>query len=340
MSHDATRIATDVDYERDGKQVSYLRVPHSRDDSAWGSLMVPIVCLRNGDGPTVLFTGANHGDEYEGPVSLLKLGRELDAGAIRGRVIVMPALNLPALLAGQRLSPVDGKNMNRVFPGERDGTMTSVIAHYVTTELLPRADVVVDIHSGGKSLIFMPAVIVHKLDDRVRMDETLAALKAFGAPLGLVLRELDDTGMLDTTVEKSDKVFLSTELGGGGMLSPATVEIADTGVRNLLKHFGVIGGDVVTPADAGRAPTRLMDTPDVTSFVVAPEDGLYEPAVEVGQPVRAGDALGWIHFVTVPDREPVTIAARRSGLLICRRGQGHAQHGDTLAVVAADFAPD
>ncbi|MFQ5426058.1 MAG: succinylglutamate desuccinylase/aspartoacylase family protein, partial [Gaiellales bacterium] len=102
------------------------------------------------------------GDELERPLlctevgydklgSRVDHGRELDAGAIRGRVIIMPALNLPALLAGQRLSPVDGKNMNRVFPGERNGTITSVIAHYVSTELLPRADAVVDIHSGGKS---------------------------------------------------------------------------------------------------------------------------------------------------------------------------------------------
>ena len=338
MAEGGSRVSTDIDYERDGKQVSYLAVPHSRDASAWGALMVPIICVRNGDGPTVLFTGANHGDEYEGPVSLLKLGRELDPDAVRGRVIIVPALNLPALVAGRRLSPIDGKNMNRVFPGERDGTITPVIAHYVSSALLPRADVVVDIHSGGSSLVFMPAVVMHHLEDRALMDKTLAALEAFGAPLGLVLRELDPAGMLDTAVEEAGKIFLSTELGGGGGMTPTSVEIADTGVRNLLRHFGVIEGDIVAPEERGRAPTRLMETPDGASFVMAPEDGLYEPFVEVGEPVEAGAALGQLHFVATPERPPVAVVARRSGLLICRRARGHAEQGDSLAVVAGDYA--
>ena len=179
---------------------------------------------------------------------------------------------------------------------------------------------------------------MHHLEDRALMDKTLAALEAFGAPLGLVLRELDPAGMLDTAVEEAGKIFLSTELGGGGGMTPTSVEIADTGVRNLLRHFGVIEGDIVAPEERGRAPTRLMETPDGASFVMAPEDGLYEPFVEVGEPVEAGAALGQLHFVATPERPPVAVVARRSGLLICRRARGHAEQGDSLAVVAGDYA--
>ena len=108
-------VSPTIDLDAQGKQHGFLRLPYSRDDSAWGSVMIPICVIRNGNGPTALFTGGNHGDEYEGPVALLKLIRALKPEAIQGRVIVMPALNLPALLAGNRVSPVDWKNMSLSF---------------------------------------------------------------------------------------------------------------------------------------------------------------------------------------------------------------------------------
>ena len=119
-----SRVSTDIDYGKNGKQHGYLRVPNSRDSSGWGTLLMPISVIRNGEGPTLLFSGGNHGDEYEGPVALMKLMRELDAAEIQGRIIVIPGLNYPAFLAGKRLSPIDGKNMNRLFPGKYDGTIT------------------------------------------------------------------------------------------------------------------------------------------------------------------------------------------------------------------------
>lgn len=70
-------ITPTVDFDRDGVQHGHLRLPWSRDDSAWGSLMLPICVIRNGDGPTALLTGGNHGDEYEGPVALYDLAANL-----------------------------------------------------------------------------------------------------------------------------------------------------------------------------------------------------------------------------------------------------------------------
>lgn len=97
-----------------------------------GAIRLPITVIKNGEGPTIFFTGASHGDEYEGPIALSKLSTSLKAEEVQGRVIILPALNLPALRAGTRLSPIDGKNMNRIFPGSRNGTVTELIAHYVT----------------------------------------------------------------------------------------------------------------------------------------------------------------------------------------------------------------
>lgn len=331
-----SRIKASVDFEREGRQLGYLTVPWSRNDSAWGSLRVPIAVIRNGSGPTVVFTAGNHGDEYEGQIALHKLARSLDPGDVSGRVIIIPALNLPAVQAGTRVSPVDGGNMNRIFPGARSGTLTPMIAHYVHTEILPLADVVVDLHSGGKTLQFVPCAVMHQLEDAALMRRTMDALLAFGAPLGLVLLELDNQGMLDTAVEEMGRVFISTELGGGGTVTAETVAVAERGVRNLLRHFGLLApGDTGEPAPAER--TRLMHTPADDCFVAAGDAGLYEPLVDLGAEVEAGMAIGSIHAFEHPDREPLLHRAGRSGKLICRHFPGLVQSGDCVAVVAADY---
>lgn len=95
-------IVPTVDFAADGVQHGFLRLPYSRDESAWGSVMIPIAVIRNGAGPTALLTGGNHGDEYEGPIALFDLARTLNPRQIRGRVIIVPAMNYPAFRAGTR----------------------------------------------------------------------------------------------------------------------------------------------------------------------------------------------------------------------------------------------
>lgn len=332
-----SRISASVDYEKAGKQFGYLSIPHSRDDSAWGSLRVPVVVVKNGDGRTVLLTGGNHGDEYEGPIAIMKLARELDPGSIQGRIILIPALNFPAVCSGTRTSPIDGGNMNRSFPGASRGSVTNMIAHYVHSRILPLCDVVVDIHSGGKTLNFMPSAVMHHLDDDDRMRTTLDALLVFGAPVGLVLKELDAEGMLDTAVEEMGKIFISTELGGGGSVTADTLRIADIGARNMLRHFGLVDEPVTRREDYGMEPTRLMHTPDSDCFVIADDDGIYEIVADLGTEVEAGSVIGRIHNHQDPSRDPVVHTARRSGLLLCRHFPGHIKRGDCAAVIGEEY---
>src|SRR6201991_5280163 len=89
-------ITPTVDFDRDGVQHGHLRLPWSRDDSAWGSVMIPVTVVKRGEAPTALLTGANHGDEYEGPIALFDLARTLKAEDVSGRVIIVPAMNYPA----------------------------------------------------------------------------------------------------------------------------------------------------------------------------------------------------------------------------------------------------
>jgi len=124
MNHTEPKVSATIDLLADGKHHGHLIIPHSRNESGWGAVHLPIVSIRNGAGQTMLLTGGNHGDEYEGPIALMKLARTLEAGGIRGQVIIIPALNFPAVLTGSRLSPIDGVNMNRAFPGRRDGSVS------------------------------------------------------------------------------------------------------------------------------------------------------------------------------------------------------------------------
>lgn len=169
-----SRINSSIDFDKPGKQVSYLAVPESSNESAYGTVTIPIAVINNGEGPTLLLTGGVHGDEYEAPVALIKLIRQLKTEELQGRLIIIPSLNLPAAMAGQRCSPIDGLNLNRVFPGKRDGTITEMIAHYVCEVLLPMTDVVFDIHSGGNTLEYIPEVSMYLGDYAARQQ------RAFG----------------------------------------------------------------------------------------------------------------------------------------------------------------
>lgn len=321
-------ITPNVDLDRDGVQHGHLRLPWSRDDSAWGSLMLPICVVRNGEGPTALLTGANHGDEYEGPVALYDLAATLKPEQIKGCVIIVPAMNYPAFMAGTRTSPIDRGNLNRSFPGRPDGTVTEKIADYFTRYLLPAADIVLDFHSGGRTLDFLPYAAAHALPDAAQEARCFAAVKAFAAPFSMRMIEIDAVGMYDTMAEAAGKVFVTTELAGGGTISARTAAIARRGVRNLLAHAGILQGEI------GHAPTVWLDMPSQECFGFADTDGLLEPLVDLGESVRKGDVIARVHPVTRTGAAPQEYRAALDGLLAARHFPGLIKMGDCLSVIA------
>ncbi|MGF1553405.1 MAG: N(2)-acetyl-L-2,4-diaminobutanoate deacetylase DoeB [Paracoccaceae bacterium] len=321
-------IVATIPLDAPGKRHGFLRLPYSRDDSAWGSVLIPISVIAGSEGPTALLTGANHGDEYEGPIALQGLIEELAPEAVSGRVIVVPYMNLPAFRAGKRTSPLDGGNLNRLFPGRPDGSPTQKIANYFQRVLLPMADVVLDYHSGGRTLDFVPFAAAHVLSDERQEAACLAAMRAFNAPYSMRLLEIDAVGMYDTAVEAMGKTFVTTELGGGGTSTAATVAIAAKGVRNVLRHAGILAGE----PEIG--PTTMLDMPDGDCFVFAEAEGMVEPLVDLGGRVEKGAPLARIWPLDRTGVAPVTVAARRSGLLASRHFPGLVQAGDCLGVVA------
>ncbi|UFM64596.1 N(2)-acetyl-L-2,4-diaminobutanoate deacetylase DoeB [Paracoccus sp. MA] len=326
-------IAATVDFAAPGVHHGFLRLPHSRDDAAWGSVMTPITVVNNGEGPTALLTGANHGDEYEGPIALFDLAATVRAEDVTGRIIIVPAMNYPAFAAGTRTSPIDRGNLNRSFPGRPDGTVTQKIADYFQRVLLPMADVVLDFHSGGKTLDFLPYCAAHILPDKRQEAAAFDLVRAFGAPWSVRMLEIDAVGMYDTAAEEMGKVFVTTELGGGGTASARTAGIARRGLRNLLVAAGVMRGEVAAQ------PTRWLDMPDADCFTFAEDGGLIEFLADLGDAVEQGQPVARIFPVARTGLAPVAVHARRGGLMMARHFPGIVKPGDCVAVIGEEVQP-
>ena len=110
-----TTVFSDIDWNRNGKQVGVLCLPHSPDDDAWGVSPFPAASIRNGEGPVVVVSGGVHGDEYEGPVVIAELMRTVMPDDVHGQLILLPSFNAPAQRAGRRTSPIDSMTGLEIF---------------------------------------------------------------------------------------------------------------------------------------------------------------------------------------------------------------------------------
>lgn len=337
MSHDS-QVWTPVDFEADGKQCDWLRVPHSTDLSGYGVVPVPIISIRNGPGPTALLMAGSHGDEYEGQIALGALARELEPGAIRGRVIILPALNSPAVEAGRRVSPLDEGNLNRSFPGDPVGAPTAMIAHYVTSVLLPMATVAVDLHAGGRSCDYIPCALIRSGGSQAEHMDLAELATAFGAPVTSISDGSGGGGR--TTFSAAGQghgvPVLTAELGGRAALSPEGLAIAERGLRSILFRRGILREAPPEPIHA----TRFMRVRGRGAFVYAWSRGLFEPAAKLGETVRAGQSAGVIHSIARPWETPKPVEFSEEGMVACRRAPVLILPGDCLYKLLVDVDAD
>lgn len=337
-----TKIWTDLDLDADGKQVGYFRLQlavydRSGDEVGYNFEAIPVVTIRNGEGPGVLLMAGSHGNEYEGQIILTKLIRQLEAENIRGRIIILPGANAPAVRADRRNSPLDDGNLNRKFPGDPDGDPTSMIAHLIESELLRRVDYAFDLHSGSLSIEYLPCAVVSSPSDPRRMGDALDLLRVFGMQTGMIIDH--STGgdrALIGACQRQGVRHLSTELGGGGGVSRAALDVAEHGVMRLLHHVGVTRKPLTErpPLDCEllkRVPSRDY------IYAETSERGLFEPFVDLGDRVEAGQTTGLIHFTTAPWREPQPVIAKSGGVILCRRIPARTGLGDCVFVLGKDW---
>ena len=333
------QVFTDVSLDRQGRLDGSIFIPYSHNLGGWANLPVPIAVLANGDGPTVLLMAGNHGDEYPGQVALLKLWRELSADDVSGRLILIPCLNPPASKAGARLSPLDGRNLNRSFPGDPDGSVSEMLAHFLSTVLIPTADVVIDLHTGGRSVNFVPCPHMHLVSDPDQRRKMLEGAEAYNTEYAFLYADVAGKGLLPVEAERQGKTVITTEMGGGEPVLASVHRVCQSGLRNVLVHCGVLRGDFQTRESVGLGPTRWVQALDREDYRFAPESGLYENCVELGELVREGDLLGQVFNVERPDRAPTAVYAHKAGVLIANRGPSMVGQGDCVACVAHEVDP-
>lgn len=326
-------VTTTIDFDRQGRQVGTASLPLRGTDEV---VAIPLAVFNNGPGQTVLMTGAVHGDEYDGPITLSNLVRSIDLAEVKGRLIIVPFLNQLALRAAQRVSPVDRLDLNRSFPGDPTGSPSQVLADWVATRLVPLADVVIDSHTGGTLTSWIPLVMMHPVPDKAQYERMVNLIRAMRPPVGVVLNESDKPGMFDTFVEQQGKVFVCCEWGGGTM-TRQTLDVAGVCLRNALRYLGMMAGDVETPKWPGFAGPRMMRAPDLDWAVAAQRSGVYEPIVELGADVEEGQTLGYIHPLDDLTQAPEPIAAPVSGTLFFRPASSRVDVGRRLAMIARDL---
>ena len=307
------RVTLNVDLEAAGRQVGTAAIEFSDDAHAYAAIPVPVVVLASGPGPTVLLAAGTHGDEWEGQLLLRRLIRSLDPARLHGRLIVLPAHNQPAVLAGRRTSPVDGANLNRAFPGDPDGGPTAIIADFVEHELLARADFAVDLHSGGDATRYLPCAFLRIDADGQRTEQKLTAAEAFGLADTMVIPAIESR-TLSAAADRQGAVMVAAELAGAATVDVAVLAEADAALHRLLAHWKVLEQEPVPTGQA--AATRFLRP---AGQVTVPIDGLFEPIARLGDTVEQGQLAGLVHRLDDLDAVPVELLSPVAGVVAIAR---------------------
>lgn len=319
-------MSLELERDRPGRHFGRLAIAHSHDGSAYGQVVVPLVALVGGAGPTVLLSAGVHGDEGEGPLALLALAHALDPAALCGRVILAPAMNPLALAAGRRTSPDDRGNLARLFPGDASGSITERLAAAIGASLLPLADAVLDLHAGGRTLEFAPSALVRVPRDAALAARVRALALGLGLPRAVFVPAPAEGGTLVAAALARGIPALATEIGGAGGVSAHSVAATEAAVRRLLAMLGVLTGAPDAPV-----PSRAMVQ---AGILRAPGAGLFRPGFMLGDIVAIGAAAGTLHDPMRPDRPGETLCFPAAGEIVARGVGTMLAAGDALAVLA------
>lgn len=323
-----------IDFDTPGKR-HYQLAFHL--DSAWGYSLVPLTVIRGGrgDAPGVAVVGGTHGNEYEGQIAVKRLCQELQAGEMAGLVILLPQLSESACRAGTRISPLDGVNMNRAFPGNPRGSISYRISNFVKTRVFPRVHVVIDIHSGGREAVFPLCTSFHRLPDVAQFTEISKAARLFQTPFLFVYSRQMSSGLLPDEAEDDGKVAIGGEFGWGESVNREGVLHAYEGSLNVMRQYGLLEG-AIQEIEKESVRQRLIQAPQLTDYRPCPRDGVWESLTPPGADVEEGQILGLLHDFSDHTAAPLEIRAHRSGVLIAQFAAAVVPKGLTLFVIGEE----
>jgi predicted deacylase len=275
-------------------------------------------------GPCLLVTGCLHGDEICGAEIVRRVMMAPSLKRMRGTLVAVPVMNMPSFLARSRYLP-DRRDLNRLFPGAAAGSLGARLAKVVTSELLPMADAVIDLHSGAVNRGNLPQVRVTTKDR-----ESMQLARAFNPPAILVSSTRE--GSFREACRAAGKPVVLFESGEALRLDAATIRFGLQGILSVMRHLGML-------------PKRGKSEPRKTPTVVcqrstwerAPRGGLFTPLVTLGKAVAEGEMIG---FVADPiEGDEHFLKSSLAGIVIGRSNEGLVTEGDALFHIAVTADP-
>ena len=240
------------------------------------------------DGPQVALISGVHPAEYPAIESNIRFTRNLDPSRLRGTVVSLPLIDVPAFLPRSPfVCPIDGKNPNRFFPGNPDGTFSEVMDDAIFQAVIDPADVLIDLHGGDMVEALIPFSI-YSVSGNEDVDARSVALgRAFGLPY-LVASRPQPGGIGGTTAHAAAAAGIPSiiaEAGSSGLLTEPETQMMVDGIGNALRFLGMLDGEV-----------RAFDPVEIDQFtwLRSPVEGMWYPSVEVGARVLDGQNIGRI----------------------------------------------
>jgi len=242
-------------------------------------------------GPVLALVAGTHGSEYVPIVALQRLRASIDPATISGTIIMVHVANMASFLARTvYYSPGDGQNLNRVFPGKPDGTLSERVADVITREVIARATHVADLHGGDGNESLRPYSYWITTGSEEIAEQSRGMALAFGLEYIVVdhNRPTDParSSFLSNTAILRGKPAITTETGDRSRVDEEMVGLVERGVAGLLKHLGMCA--------EGPPPVAAAHWIDREQVLRADATGLFYPAVVKGQTVEAGELIGRI----------------------------------------------
>jgi predicted deacylase len=280
-------------------------------------LDVPLIVITGAERrPRLVCVAGIHGDEPEGMRALMELADELDPAALRGQLVLVPVANPSAFGAGLRMSPIDGLDLNRIFPGSSQGSISERLAHMLFNEVLLGADFVFALHSWYATGEVMPYVEYgHTIAATARA--SLGAAHAAG--FELIRASHWPQGLMTRCVNEAGIPAIESEIGGLGVITADGTSITKLCIRSLMVHLGMLEG-AVAPSQG-----RIVDQFELAT----PCGGFLDIAVPLGVELDAGDTLGLIRALDGAVRDRIVMPRR--GLLGAVRRAPRVQPGERIA---------
>jgi N-alpha-acetyl-L-2,4-diaminobutyrate deacetylase len=327
-----------LDLESPGRRDYWVALEH---DSIWGDHLIPLTVFvganaRSGKG--LVAFGANHGNEYEGPMVLKNLINEIRIEDVTGRIVLVPVLNPAAFRAGTRDSSLDdGVNLNRAFVDGAGTTpalagITHRIAAFVRQAIWPRVHVVLDLHSGGNVARFGLCASFHPIDDLGQSKACEETARWFGVPFLMVYQNATP-GLLPSDAERLGKITVGTELGWGAAAIAEGIRYGRQGVLAAAINHGQLRGHIEPIGHHKAGIQRKLQIVDRECYSTAPFAGHYEPHFDCGVEVKQGDIIGMLHDFDRFDLEPWPITAGVDGILLMQAWHARVWQGQHVAAV-------